>query len=112
MEEFKNRLLEFIELQYGASQREFEKMCDLGQGTISSIKKQGPTTDTLLKISNRCPELNLNWLIAGRGEMLMPSPVSPSNPSEARYIAHLEEEIEVIRKEKDELWQLVQKFMK
>lgn len=71
MEDFKNRLLEYIESQLGVSQREFEKRCGLAQGTITSIKIKGPSVDVLMKISNTCPNLNLNWLVAGRGSMLM-----------------------------------------
>lgn len=70
MEDFKNRLLEYIESQLGVSQREFEKRCGLAQGTITSIKIKGPSVDVLMKISNTCPNLNLNWLVAGRGAML------------------------------------------
>ena len=82
MEDFKKRLLEFIERQYGMSQREFERMCDLAQGTISSIKNQGPTTETLWKIANKCPELNLNWLVLGVGNMLNGEQLPESSKTE------------------------------
>jgi len=119
MEEFKKRLLEFIESQYNVSQREFERMCDLAQGTVGSISRQGLTTSNLLKILNTCPNLNLNWLVAGSGEMLVSAPLQNiqgnnnhhnSNGADARYIAHLEAEIEALRKEKEELWTLIQKL--
>lgn len=70
MEDFKNRLLQFIDSQYGVSQRKFEEMCGLGNGTITSIKVKGPSADIVSKISYKCPELNLNWLFRGVGNML------------------------------------------
>lgn len=69
MDEFKNRLLQFLEF-LGLSQRAFEESCGITQGTIPSIKVKGPSVDVLMKISNTYPDLNLNWLIAGRGPML------------------------------------------
>ena len=120
MEDFKNRLLEFVERQYGVSQREFEKKCGLGQGTISSIKVKGPSVDALLKISHACPELNMNWLIAGAGDMLIQAPVQTiqgngnhhnTNGSDEKYVTHLETEVEQLRREKDDLWKMVQKLM-
>ena len=76
MEDFKNRILEYIESQLGISQREFEKRCGLAQGTIPSIRVKGPSVDVWMKISNTYPDLNLNWLVAGRGAMLMQEHVS------------------------------------
>ena len=37
-------------------------------------KQQGLTTSTLEAILNAYPQLNANWLIVGRGEMLNPEP--------------------------------------
>ena len=72
MEEFKKRLLEFIKTRYGIGQNKFEEHCGLNHGTISSIKVKGPSAEIVAKISNRCPELNLNWLFRGEagGSML------------------------------------------
>jgi transcriptional regulator with XRE-family HTH domain len=120
MEDFKNRLLEFIERQLGISQREFERKCGLTQGTVPSIKVKGPSVEVLIKISNAYPELNMNWLIAGAGDMFITAPVQTiqgdnnhhnTNGSDGKYIVHLEEEVAALRKEKEELWQMVHKLM-
>lgn len=69
MEEFKKRLLSFVE-NLGQSVRFFEADCGIGNATINSIKKKGPSVEVISKIYNRHPELNLNWLLTGDGEML------------------------------------------
>lgn len=67
-DELKDRLLLFIDY-LGISQRTFEGECGLGNGTISNIKK-GLGSVNLEKIINAYPELNIEWLISGKGRML------------------------------------------
>lgn len=69
MEEFKQRLLLFVE-NLGQSVRAFEQDCGLANGTISSIKVKGPSVGNLSKIAYAHPELNLSWLLTGEGKML------------------------------------------
>lgn len=71
MEDFKNRLLEFLDGYLSLSVSAFEKECLITNGTIGSIKVKGPSVENLLKIHNRYPELNIDWLITGRGAMLI-----------------------------------------
>lgn len=71
MEEFKSRLLKFSTGHLGLSQSAFEDSCGIAHGVISSIKVKGPSVDILAKISSAYPELDLNWLVSGRGEMLI-----------------------------------------
>lgn len=68
MEDFKNRLQAFIKGNF-PSVRAFEKECGLTNGTIGSIGPKGPSVEVLSKISDKCPELNLNWLFSGEGSM-------------------------------------------
>ena len=70
MEEFKNRLLAFIESHCKMSIRAFEERCGLTNGTVNSVKKKGPGADIVQKIFYTFPELNLNWLFSGIGPML------------------------------------------
>jgi len=121
MEDFKNRLLMYVESYLGASQREFEDECGLTHGSISKIKVKGPSVDNLAKISTTHPELNLNWLVSGTGDMIIKAPVQSINGngnhhnvngSDEKYVAHLETEVEALRKEKTELMQMVQKLLK
>lgn len=74
IENFKSRLVEFIASLPESGQNKFEDSCGLPRGTITSIKKKGPSVEVLMKISNKHPELNLNWLIRGEGNMTMEEP--------------------------------------
>lgn len=78
MEDFKNRLLAFIEGHCKTSIRAFEEDCGLTNGTVASVRKKGPGADIVQKIFYTHPELNLNWLFSGVGPML-----NGSRPSEA-----------------------------
>ena len=69
MEAFKSRLLKFVD-SLDMSQRAFEETCKLTQGTISSIKVKGPSVDVLTKISSAFPNLSMDWLVSGQGEMV------------------------------------------
>ncbi|SDZ81486.1 hypothetical protein SAMN05192529_10292 [Arachidicoccus rhizosphaerae] len=68
MENIKSRILEFIEsLPYG--QDKFEKKCGLSRGYVNKLG-DNMTAKTQAKIQNEFPELNMDWLIKGEGEML------------------------------------------
>lgn len=84
MEDFKNRLLAFIEGHCKTSIRAFEEDCGLTNGTVASVRKKGPGADIVQKIFYTHPELNLNWLFSGVGTMLneqhQPKPTAHSLP--------------------------------
>lgn len=65
-------------------QTRFEDYCGLSHGTISSIKVKGPSADIIMKISSKCPELNLNWLFRGDGEMVIGQ--KPASENEHRFV--------------------------
>lgn len=68
MKTVKERLIEFIAyLKMG--QGKFEKACGLSNGFVTNIR-DGFSTPNLSKIMGRYPELNIDWLITGKGEML------------------------------------------
>lgn len=60
-------------------QTRFEDKCNLGHGTISAIKSAGPSASVITRISSACPELNLNWLFTGAGDMLNTERSEPDN---------------------------------
>lgn len=53
----------------GLGRYQFEMKCGLSQGYIANIRNS-PHPDKLKKIANVFPELNIEWLMIGRGEML------------------------------------------
>ena len=71
MQDFKKRLVEFARVRYDMGQTRFEEMCGIHPGTISAIKANGPTASVVTKIAITCPELNLNWLFRGTGNMFL-----------------------------------------
>ncbi len=54
----------------GIGQTKFESIAGLSRGYINNIKGSIGTT-ILNKISNAFPDLNIEWLLTGEGEMLM-----------------------------------------
>lgn len=85
MEDFKNRLLEYINGHLGISIRAFEEACGLTNGVIASIKVKGPSVDVLMKISDKFPELDMNWLISGRGQMTSGPDIIASQQNEIHH---------------------------
>lgn len=55
----------------GLGRYQFEMKCGLSQGYIANIRNS-PHPDKLKRIVNVYPELNIEWLIIGRGEMEHP----------------------------------------
>jgi len=69
---FGERLKEFIEYKR-MNIRTFEMKSGLNNGTVYRVLKNGTSLngDSIAIIGNRWEELNLNWLMVGRGKMLV-----------------------------------------
>lgn len=67
-ETIKDRFIEYLK-HLGIGQGKFEKNTGIGNGTINNIK-DGISSPKLAKISLTYPDLNIEWLITGNGEML------------------------------------------
>lgn len=63
----KERFVEYLKFK-GFGQTAFEESAGLSRGAIA--KKTGFNADSIEKIAMVCPDLNINWLITGLGEML------------------------------------------
>ena len=71
--------------QLGLSQKNFAAEICISEGALSSIfnGRTKPTLNTLTNIHERFPEVNLAWLVDGKGDMFVadaPAPVSDSFP--------------------------------
>ena len=64
----KDRLLMFLKFK-GIGQTRFEESADLSRGLVNNIKGS-ISTKTASKIALAYPELNMEWLLNGEGEML------------------------------------------
>ena len=64
----KERLKEFVSIQ-GLGQNAFEKKVGIAVGYLAS-KSVSVTSDTIEKVIENFPNLNLDWLMTGKGEML------------------------------------------
>ena len=66
--EIKDRIMQFIELK-GITRNKFETSCGLPVRYVSNIGKS-IQSDAIKKIILTYPEINLQWLITGEGEIL------------------------------------------
>ena len=69
----KDRLLAFIDYK-GMTVRNFEIRTGLGAAYIAHFPKKGITPRKLGGIHYAFPELNVNWLLEGVGDMVIDSP--------------------------------------
>lgn len=74
MSEVKNRLIYFIS-KSNLSVSDFEKKAGLSNGFVSKTNNNIRKA-TLRSISSAFPELNIDWLIKGEGDMILPIPES------------------------------------
>lgn len=75
----KERIIQFIEKD-GISKNKFYTQTGISNGTLD--KKSGITGDTILKIYKAYPDINLEWLITGEGDMMKSSVFSLYNSLE------------------------------
>lgn len=78
MTDIQKRLNEFLNVCAIPSMTEFERICQLGQGSGSKITANS-YPNTFQRISNAFPALNIDWLKTGEGEMLKPAVQTVNN---------------------------------
>lgn len=76
----KDRLKEFIMFK-NISTRQFERQVGVSYGFIGNMSKS-TSPDKIIKISHCYPELNVDWLLTGKGEMLKGADLSQAVKSE------------------------------
>ncbi len=87
------RLQQFIDHEH-LTAYQVNKDSGLCKGLLINAfaNQRGLTTSTLEAILNTYPQLNANWLIVGRGEMLNPEPDAAVPPSATeKHIQNLDE---------------------
>lgn len=68
-ERFRERLTLYARTYYNKGQTNFEFFVGISSGSISNSRKNGMSALNLARIAERCPQLNLRWLLLGEGEM-------------------------------------------
>ena len=86
----KDRIKEFVKRKY-ISVRDFQKIIGVSNAYVATIEKSiSPKTQE--KIAKAFPELNMEWLMTGNGEMFLPSSQQPNmtmtEPTGTVQIAH------------------------
>lgn len=86
------RLLLFMDHQ-GLTAYQINKEAGLTKGLITNAlsKKLGLTTGTLEALLNAYPQLNANWLLVGRGNMLMDEVEGEKEAAKKLTAEHLED---------------------
>ena len=90
MEERIRQIIEY----YGISTRQFEQKISVSDGLIHKAlaRKSGLKSDTLAKIMYIFPQINPDWLLLGKGEMLRGSiPEAPSNATIDKLLERIED---------------------
>ena len=87
MATIRERLNEFAATQGFKTLSGFEKVCGFTKNTLTK-DREGISSTTLIKIADKFPQLSLDWVILGRGGMLVDeSPRQPA-PSTQNDIHH------------------------
>lgn len=60
----------------------FEREIGVSEGYLSQVKRKGVNSDVLEKVSEKFPDLNLDWLVTGRGSMFIQGQESDSGIDE------------------------------
>ncbi len=116
--------LETIKKCYGLpSDAALAKEVGVSAQNITDVKRRDRMSKTVATaICKKWDDLNPMWVLEGEGDMMKGPSIqniqgynnhhNTNGQSNDRYIAHLEAEIELLRKEKEDLWALVRKLMK
>lgn len=72
MSTVQERLATFL-AEYNLSAQAFERKCNIGVATASKLSENSRET-TFAKIAKAYPQLNIDWLKTGDGQMLNPQP--------------------------------------
>ena len=79
----------------GLTNSRFEKQVGLSNGFVRNMDK-GMSTDKVMRISEEFPELNILWLITGKGSMLATGTPVESNEDNQPFVHRM---VETLRKQ-------------
>lgn len=99
-----DRLYQYLDSK-GVKPTNFEKELGLSNGYLSSQKKRNADTgeSILIKITDYCRDISIDWLLTGRGEMLRGADGEPSTAKTEPTIIYKSDPL------KDEIIELLRK---
>lgn len=102
----KERILQFIDYK-GFSKNKFYKETGLSNGILD--KKSGLTSESIEKIYSKYPEINIEWLLTGKGEMLRTSSqnISQNGNTNVNNGHNVSGQGNVIKQTNDELMEII-----
>jgi len=102
-----SRLKEYIDSQH-LTVKAFERKNNFSNGSISRIVRENGNMNSkhLEIIGKNFPDLNIDWLIKGTGEML----ISENEPSDKEINEKLEKDVKFYKKMVDTLQRAVDKL--
>lgn len=75
----------------------FEREIGVSEGYLSQSKRKGINSDVLERVAERFPELSIEWLVTGRGEMLVSD--SEGKTTDKLMVKQLEKELNEVYSE-------------
>jgi transcriptional regulator with XRE-family HTH domain len=95
------RLLQFLQAE-NITQSQFADILDVARGSVSHILsgRNKPGYDFMESLLLHYPNLNLDWLLTGKGKMYKDSPEEASLPQDAGLF-ELSEEVEAVPETKE-----------
>lgn len=113
-----DRILYIIENQCNGNQKKFADLIKFSPqvvGNIVSGRKSKPSFDVLYSILSSFVDIDSDWLILGKGEMLkseIKSAIDAPNPIRDKLIARQDQLIEKLEKENKELQNQIEALKK
>lgn len=87
METSIDRLKFYLKDALKIGQNKFEASCGISRGYISNNQKGSIGSDIMNKISEAYPDLNLWWLVTGKGEMILAKGMKNETRPRVPYLA-------------------------
>lgn len=93
MDTFYDRVVQIAD-HYKMRVKTLVERCDIPYSTFRSSRhrENDPQLRTVMRILETCPKVRMEWLVAGKGEMLEPN--GPTPEEENAEIAELKKQIE------------------
>jgi hypothetical protein len=111
MENAVNQRIIMLKEHFKMLNMEFCTKVNISTGTMSNIQNDGNVSPKVIRSISESLNVNKEWLLNGKGKMLIDTSkveLSASNPWKDEAYFAVKEENNVLKKELDRMWQMVQ----